>query len=183
MRNTSGLKNGNKATQFQKGTPKQRDVARKGGLKKAENARKQKNFDEAIFFIANMQIPVESVIQEFERVGIEESNRNYLTLIVMRMAQMAANGDVKSAVSFIDSYKEVLERAGRDNVSYESCTFNADPTASETVLICCGDFSGVHKGQTAYFVGEEYLVHGIVVKFIDHDTVEAHIYNVYAKVK
>ena len=183
MRNTSGLKKGNEATQFQKGTQKQKDAARKGGLKKAENARKQKDFDEALFYIANMQIPIESVIQEFERQGIEKDNRNYLTLIVMRMAQMAANGDVKSAVNFIDSYKGALERVGKDNVSYESCTFNADPTASETVLICCEDFIGVHKGQTAYFVGEEYLVHGIVVKLIDHDTVEAHIYNVYAKVK
>lgn len=183
MPNASGQRAGNKSTQFQKGTQKQRDLSRKGGQKKAENARKQKNFDKALLYIANMPILVESMIQEFEKQGIEEDNRNYLSLIAMRMAQKAANGDVKSAVYFIDSYKEILDRAGRDNVSYEGCTFNSDPgSASETISIC-GDFIGVHKGQTAYFVGEDFLVHGMVVKMVDHNTVKVYINNVYRKQK
>ena len=111
-RNTSGLKRGNPATQFQKGTEKQRQIARMGGLKKAENARRRKNFEEVILQVANMKVPFEAAIETMKKHGIQESDRDYLTMITLRSATEAAlQGNAQQAQFFIENYQKALEHS------------------------------------------------------------------------
>ena len=110
-RNTSGLKRGNPATQFQKGTEKQRQIARMGGLKRAENARKRKNFEEVLLQIANMQVPFEDAIATLKKHGVKEDDRDYLTLITLQSAIAAANGSYNHAEFFINNYVKAMEKA------------------------------------------------------------------------
>jgi len=111
-RNTSGLKRGNPATQFQKGTERQRQIARMGGLKRAENARRRKNFEEVILQVANMKVPFEAAIETMKKHGIAESDRDYLTMITLRSATEAAlQGNAQQAQFFIENYQKALEHS------------------------------------------------------------------------
>lgn len=180
---TSGLRKGNEVTKLQKDTQRTRNIASKGGYAKAEKARKQRKLEEVIFMVANTKITCERAIEELQKHGFSEDNQDYLSLTTLQMIQRAAQGDVKAAKWFLDSYREAQIRIEKERASFEDCTYNSNSAASGVISICSEAFIGIHKGQTAYFVGENNIVHGKVVKIIDHNTVEVQIHDVYSKIK
>lgn len=110
-KNTSGLRRGNPEYQFQKGTAKQREIARKGGIASAKSKKRRKMFEEVILQVANMKVPYKEALEAMRQHGISEEDRDYLTLITLRNAMQAGNGDTSAAQFFVKSYMDALEKA------------------------------------------------------------------------
>ena len=78
-----------------------REIARKGGLKKGENAAKRRKMREQLDVLMRMDVKKKEYKELMERFGIESEDQINQTLLMVRLFQKGLMGDV-AAIRQID---------------------------------------------------------------------------------
>lgn len=83
----------------------QREIAKKGGIASGKARRRKRTMKEAAQMILNLKPPDECTAY-LQQYGIEEKDCTNLMMIMVKAAQMAANGDIKAAEFLRDTVGE-----------------------------------------------------------------------------
>lgn len=81
-------------------------LGKKGGIKSGEVRRERKKLQETVSTILSMAPGLEADRQALKQLGIDESDQNNQTLLVLSMMRAAAEGDVKAATWLRDTAGE-----------------------------------------------------------------------------
>ncbi len=81
-------------------------LGQKGGIKSGEVRRERKKLQETVSTILSMAPGLEADRQALKQLGIDESDQNNQTLLVLSMMRAAAEGDVKAATWLRDTAGE-----------------------------------------------------------------------------
>lgn len=81
-------------------------LGQKGGIKSGETRRERKKLQETVSAILSMAPGLKEDREALKRLGIDESDQNNQTLLVLSMMRAAAEGDVKAATWLRDTAGE-----------------------------------------------------------------------------
>lgn len=98
-------KSGNLIPMNKRTKEEQREIAKKGGIASGKVRRRKRTMKEAAQLILNGK-PPEQFNALLEEYGIEEKDSTNLMLVMIKAAQMAANGNLKAAEFLRDTIGE-----------------------------------------------------------------------------
>lgn len=98
-------KSGNLIPMNKRTKEEQREIAKKGGIASGKVRRRKRTMKEAAQLILNGK-PPEQFNTLLEEYGIEEKDSTNLMLVMIKAAQMAANGNLKAAEFLRDTIGE-----------------------------------------------------------------------------